>query len=143
MRLVVAVALCASACLAGCGALGASPTPTPRPLPTSAPTPAVTAEPTVDPATADIQDAFLTNVNDLTSEVETLATAACPDLTAETTANPTEIADIHGFASTMQRIGTQQPSLNSDDVRSSLNDLNQALSQLDAALKTCGIQTTP
>lgn len=95
----------------------------------------------MDPAAADVQDAFLTNVNDLTSEVETLAGAPCDELKAETTDNPTEVADIHGFASTLQRVGANQPALNSDDIRASLADLDQALNQLDAALNTCGIKT--
>ena len=99
--------------------------------------------PTLDAQAADVQDAFLSNVNDVTSEVETLATAPCPDLVAETNANPTEVADMKGFASTLQRIGANQPALNTDDVRASLADLAQALTQLDAALSTCGIKSTP
>jgi hypothetical protein len=97
--------------------------------------------PTIDAATFDVQDAFLTNVNDLTSEVETLATAQCADLTTETRANPTEVTELRGFAATLQRVGGQQPALsNSDDVKSALSDLNQAMSQLDTALSTCGIK---
>jgi hypothetical protein len=96
--------------------------------------------PTVDAARADAQDAFLSNINDLTNEVETLATAQCADLTAETRANPTEVTEIRGFAATLQRVATTQPALDSEDVRSSLADLGQALSQLDAALNTCGIK---
>jgi hypothetical protein len=123
----------------GCGPGAPPPTPTPL-LPTATPPPAVTPVPTIDAAAADIQDAFLTNVNDLTSEVETLATAQCADLTAETRANPTEVTEIHGFAATLQRVATTQPGLDSDDVRSSVADLNQAMMQLDAALNTCGIK---
>jgi hypothetical protein len=96
--------------------------------------------PTIDATTADVQDAFLTNVNDLTSEVETLATAQCADLTEETRANPTEVTEIRGFAATLQRVATTQPALDNDDVRSAVADLNQALAQLDTALNTCGIK---
>ena len=125
--------------LVACAAPTAAPTPAPtRPLPTA--TPLVTPVPTLDAATFDIQDAFLTNVNDLTSEVETLATAQCADLSAETSANPTEVTEMRGFAATLQRVGGQQPALSSsDDVKSSLSDLSKAMAQLETALKTCGI----
>jgi hypothetical protein len=36
-------------------------------------------------------------------------------------------------------VSTTQQALDSDDVRSAMSDLSQAMSQLDAALKTCGI----
>src|SRR6266851_5323457 len=101
-----------------------APTPTPRPPPSTAPTPTLPAAPpvpTVDPSAADVQDAFLTNVNDLTSDVETLATATCSDLAAETTANPTEVSEMRGFAATMQRLGASQAMLQSDDVRAALD----------------------
>jgi hypothetical protein len=96
--------------------------------------------PTLDATTSDIQDAFLSNVNDLTSDVETLANAQCADLVAETRANPTELAQMRNFAATMQRVATSQAALDSDDVRSSLSDLSKAMSQLDAALASCGIR---
>ncbi|MBV9133862.1 MAG: hypothetical protein JO318_14260 [Chloroflexi bacterium] len=120
-----------------------SPTPTPTPAPpTATPVPQGTPVPTLDATTSDIQDAFLTNLNDLTSDVETLATAQCTDLTAETSANPTEVAEMRGFAATLQRVASTQAALNSDDVRSSLSDLTQALSQLDANLANCGIKAS-
>jgi hypothetical protein len=97
--------------------------------------------PTLDAATSDIQDAFLTNLNDLTSDVETLATAECTELMQETQMNPQELASIRGFAATLQRAAASQPALNSDDVRSSLSDLSKALSQLDTQLATCGIKS--
>jgi len=125
-----------SVSLLACSAPAAAPT-----LPPATPTAAATPVPTVDAATMDMQDAFLTNVNDLTSDVETLATAQCADLTTETRANPTEVTEIRGFAATLQRVGGQQPALsNSDDVKSSLSDLTKAMAQLDAALNTCGIK---
>jgi hypothetical protein len=79
-------------------------------------------------------------VNDLTSDVEILATAECADLTAETTANPTELNQMRSFAATLQRVASSQAALDSDDVRSSVGDLNQALAQLDATLANCGIK---
>lgn len=82
----------------------------------------------------------MTNVNDLTSEVETLATAECADLSAELRANPTEVTEMRGFAATLQRVGGQQPALsNSEDVKASLSDLSKAMAQLEAALSRCGL----
>ncbi len=123
-----------------CSPPAAQPTRVPTAVPS--PTPAVTPVPTVDAATADVQDAFLTNVNDLTSEVEVLATATCADLMSETQANPTEVTEMRGFAATLQRIGANQPQLDSDDVRAALSDLSNALSQMDATLSSCGIKTS-
>jgi hypothetical protein len=96
--------------------------------------------PTLDAVTTDTQYAFLTNVNDLTSDIETLAVAQCADISNEFRDNPTELAQIRGFAQTLQRLGTSQPLLSgSADVRSSLDALAKAQAQLDAALSACGI----
>jgi hypothetical protein len=134
--------LAAIACLvcAACGVVSPTPTPTAAP-PTPTVAPRATPLPTLDPATFDIQDAFLTNVNDLTSDVETLASAQCAELTAETQAHPTELSDMRGFATTLQRVASTQAALNSDDVRGAIADLGKALSQLDSTLATCGIKT--
>lgn len=126
--------------LAACRPQAAPSTPAATASAVATPTPAVTPVPTVDAAVADIQDEFLSRVNDLTSDVETLATATCADLIKETRANPAEVQQMRGFAATLQRAGTSQTALDSDDVRSALGDLGKALSQLDAALSTCGIQ---
>jgi hypothetical protein len=136
---VLATLACLATTLVACGAPAPTPTPVPtRPLAT--PTPEATAVPTLDPTTFDVQDEFMTNVNDLTNAVEQLATAACPDLSAETQANPTEVTEIRGFAATLQRVGSQQPALSGDnDVQSTLSDLGQAMTQLNTALTTCGI----
>jgi hypothetical protein len=135
--------IAALACLlcAACGFGAAPPTPTSVPPPTATPVPQTTPVPTLDATTSDMQDAFLTNLNDLTSDVETLATAQCADLTAETSANPTEVTEMRGFAATLQRVATTQTALNSDDVRSALDDLKQALAQLDTNLANCGIKS--
>ena len=98
--------------------------------------------PTLDAASTDIQYAFLSNVNDLTSDVEALAMAQCSDLSDELRTNPTELTEMRGFASTFQNLGVTRPELNtSSDVRDSLDALTKALGQLDAALQTCGIRT--
>ena len=102
----------------------------------------MTASPTTDSASSEVQDAFLTNVNDLTDEIQTLATASCEDLTGEIEGNPTEVAEIRGFAGTLQRLGANQAALQSDDIKSALSDLNNALKQLDNQLNTCGIKTS-
>lgn len=103
--------------------------------------PAVTPYPTLEATTNDMQDAFLSNVNDLTDAIESLAMTQCADLTTETQQNPTEVIEMRGFAATLQRLGASQPALStSQDVRSSLDDMTRALQQLDAALNTCGIR---
>jgi hypothetical protein len=137
-RALVAAVACLVCVACGVGSPPATPTPVPA---TATPVPRGTPVPTLDPAKSDIQDAFLTNVNDLTSDVETLASAQCADLTAETQANPTELAEMRGFAATMQRVAATQPALDSDDVRGAVADLTMALSQLDSALATCGIKS--
>jgi hypothetical protein len=117
-----------------------APPPTPTPLPTVAATVTPAPQPTQDAAAADVQDAFLANVNDLTSEVEDLASSKCDALTAETRDNPTEVTEIRGFAATLKRVGGQQPALNTDEVRAALAALDLAIGHLDGALATCGIK---
>ena len=141
--LAAAAASCAVCLVTACGSFAVPPTPTPVPPPPSTPTPATTAVPTIDAQAADVQDAFLETVNDLTNEVESLAGAPCPDLTNLLQANPTELSSIRGFAATVQRVSTTQQALNTDDVRSALSDLSHAMTQLEAALNTCGIQQSP
>jgi hypothetical protein len=130
------LALCV---IAACGQPSPPPTAVPTATAVATPTPAVTPVPTLDAATADIQYGFLTNVNDLTSDVETLATANCADLSAEVRDNPTEVNDMHGFAATMQRVGASQAALDNDDVRAALGALKLAVGQLDSTLTSCGL----
>ena len=127
------VSLVVSACTA--------PPPAPTATPAPSPTPAATPVPTIDAQVADVQYAFMGNVNDLTSDVEALAMASCADMATETRANPTEVSDMHGFAATVQRVGSSQAALDNDDVRSALSDLSKAIRQLDAALTACGVPT--
>lgn len=137
---MAAALLCVAGCACSPGTSSTTPAATPRAA-TATPAPRATPVPTLDATTSGIQDAFIANVNDLTSDVETLANAQCADLTAEARANPTELADMHNFAATLQRVATSQSALDSDDVRSSLSDLSKAMSQLDATLATCGIKS--
>ena len=136
MRRAASLALFALATFA-CG----RPAPPPTPLPTVAATVTPAPQPTQDAEAADVQDAFLANVNDLTSEVEDLASARCEELSAETRDNPTEVTEIRGFAATLKRVGTQQPALNTDEVRSALAALDLAIGHLDSALSMCGIKS--
>ena len=110
------------------------------PAPTAVPTATTAAQPRVDAQAADVQDAFISNVNDLTAEVSDLAITPCDQLMALMVANPNEVTQIHGFAATLKRVGSQQAALNSDDVRSSLAALDMAIAQFDGALNACGIQ---
>jgi outer membrane murein-binding lipoprotein Lpp len=130
---VVAFGLCL---VVACSA----PTPLPTPTAVATPTPAATPVPTLDAQVADVQYAFLSEVNDLSSDVETLASASCAEMTTETRANPTEVSQMHGFAATLQRVGSNQAALDNEDVRSALGDLTKAVTQLDNALTKCGIQ---
>ena len=130
--LLALVALATAAC--------SRPAPPPTPQPTVAATVTPPPQPTVDADAADAQDVFLANVNDLTSEVEDLASAKCEELTAETRDNPTEVTEIRGFAATLKRVGTQQAALNTDEVRNALAALDLAVGHLDGALTTCGIK---
>jgi hypothetical protein len=121
--------------LLACSAPAPPATPTPAPTPT----PAATPVPTLDAQVTDIQYAFLSEVNDLTSDVEALSTTPCADIASETQAHPTAVSQMRGFAATLQRVAGTQAALDSDDVRSALGDLSKALTQLDAALSACGL----
>ncbi|HEX8968007.1 MAG TPA: hypothetical protein VF937_09015 [Chloroflexota bacterium] len=125
--------------LTACGVPSRATSPPPTPTTATLAPPAATAVATLDAESADVQDAFLTNVNDLTDQVGSLASASCADLKSEIDANPTEVGQIHGFASTLQRVGANQAALNTDDVRAALAALSNAITQLDTALNTCGI----
>ena len=112
----------------------------PAPPPTPVPTATIAPQPTVDSQAGDIQDAFISNVNDLTSEVSDLAITPCDQLMALIAANPNEVTQIHGFAATLKRVSSQQAALNTDDARTALAALDMAISQFDDALGACGIK---
>lgn len=148
MRLIVAIL--ATAALAAC----AAPTPAPTPVPTAAPTPTFRpavpptsapqpqAGPTVDASGAgpvEVQDAFLTNVDDIIAEATDLSVTPCEDLVAITKGNPSLVPNIRGFAAAIKRVSTSQPVLDTDEVKAAIADLDKTMGQLDGALSLCGI----
>jgi hypothetical protein len=128
-----------------CSALAPAPTPTPVPRPMLAP--ALTATPTAqaafDPTNAspaDVENAFLSNVDDLIAEAADLAVTPCPDLTALTRDNPNLLPSVRGFAAAAKRIGSTQAVLNTDAVKTELSDLDHSMGELEGALNLCGIK---
>jgi hypothetical protein len=130
--------------LVACRAPAPSPTPTPLPAATATPLPQPTLapgqptpEPTADPS--DVQDAFLSNVDDLVSEASDLAALPCPDLTDVISGNANLIPSIHGFAAALKRVSAAQPGLDTDTVHTALADMDHIIGQMDGALTQCGI----
>jgi hypothetical protein len=141
--------------LTACSALAPTPTPTPVPTPTFAPAPRATAlarpnptsaaqaQPTFDPTSAspaDVENAFLSNVDDLIAEAADLTVTPCPDLTALTRANPNLLPSVRGFAAAAKRIGSTQAVLDTDAVKTELADLDHSMGELEGALSLCGIK---
>jgi hypothetical protein len=128
---------------AGCTALAPAPTPTPVPLPTSTPVPAsAPTQPTPDLGGAnssDVENAFLSNVDDLIAEANDLTATPCDDLKQVTTDNPTLLPSLRGFTATMKRVASTQAVLNTDDVKAALGDLDHTMGALEGALSQCGI----
>src|SRR4051794_35790201 len=117
MRL--AVATVALTVLAGCGAPAPPPTPLPTVAPTAqptaaAPTPTPSGQSTADLAEApgDVENAFLSDVDDLIGEATDLAVTPCDDLVMLTQQNPTLLPSIRGFAAIMRRASANQSALN-------------------------------
>jgi hypothetical protein len=146
------LAILAVAALAACAA--PAPTPAPTVAPTAAPTPTFRpavpstsapqpqAKPTADTSGADpveVQDAFLTNVDDIIAEATDLSVAPCEDLVAITKANPSLVPNIRGFAAAIKRVSTSQPVLDTGEVKAAIADLDKTMGQLDGALSLCGI----
>jgi hypothetical protein len=101
------------------------------------------ARPTSDSteaSSADIENAFLSNVDDLIAEAADLAVSPCADLTDVTGQNPTLVPSIRGFAAAMKRIGASEPVLDTSAVKDALSDLDHSLGELEGALSTCGIK---
>jgi len=134
-----------------------APAPTFAPVPTSAPAPGAIpgaratptsgvqpqAQPTFDRAAAsaaDVENAFLSNVDDLIAEAADLTVTPCADLTQVTRDNPNLLPSIHGFAAAAKRIGASQAVLNTDAVKAELSDLDHSIGELDGALNLCGIK---
>jgi hypothetical protein len=101
------------------------------------------AQPTSDPTAAspaDVENAFLSNVDDLIAEAADLTVTPCADLIIVTRANPNLLPSIHGFAAAARRIGATQAVLNTDAVKAGLADLDHSMAELDGALNLCGIK---
>jgi hypothetical protein len=153
VRLIVA--LLATVALAACAAPAPLPTPVPTSVPTAAPTP--TFRPAVPPTSApptpqaqstvdtsgndpvEVQNAFLSNVDDIIAEATDLSVAPCEDLLAVTKANPSLVPNIRGFAAAIKRVSTSQSVLDTDEVKAAIADLDKTMGQLDGALSLCGI----
>ena len=142
MRLVVA--LVATALLAACGSPSAAPTPGPTAAPTPAASPAAgptTPSATVDPSAepSGIEDAFLSDVDDLIAEATDLAVTPCDDLVMVVQQNPQLVPSLRGYAATVKRVSANQAVLNTDAVKSAVADLDKTMGQLEGALSLCGI----
>jgi hypothetical protein len=98
------------------------------------PTPDSTALP------SDVENAYLSNVDDLIAEAADLATTPCDELTAVTKANPNLVPSVRGFATALKRVGTSQPALDTEAVRASLADLDHSMGEFEGALSLCGIK---
>jgi hypothetical protein len=145
---IVAVVACA---LTGCADRAPTPTPGPptvQPTPTLAPAPLATeaaraqARATPDPTgadPADIENAFLSNVDDVIAEAADLASSPCEDLKVITSNNANMIPTVRGFAATLKRVAGSQAVLDTDAVKAAMSDLDHSIGELDGALSLCGI----
>lgn len=131
----------------GCSAPPPAPTAPPAPAPpppTAAPTitPAPIGAPTPEPTaqSSDVENAFLSNVDDLIAEAADLTVTPCDELTDLAQSNPNVVPSMRGFAAALKRIGATQSALNTDAVRASLADLDHSMSQFEGALSLCGIK---
>jgi hypothetical protein len=130
--------------LVGCRAAAPPPVPTPVPTVTAVPRPpGAQAQPTaIDLSTADpatVENAFLSNIDDLIAEANDLTATACPDLTQVTRDNPSLVPSLRGFAATMKRVGSSEAVLNTDNVKIALGDLDHTMGALEGALSACKI----
>jgi hypothetical protein len=122
--------------LASCAAPTAPPAPTP--LPTTAAQARATVEPTgADPA--DIENAFLSNVDDVIAEAADLAASPCEDLNVITRNNPNAVPSVRGFAAALKRLAGSQAVLDTEAVKAAMSDLDHSMGELDGALNLCGI----
>ena len=130
--------------LSACGAPAPPPTPVPTVAPTVAPSPSPAAQSGGDQGEtpSDVENAFLSDVDDLIGEATDLAVTPCDDLTMIVRQNPNLLPSIKGFAATLKRASTNQPVLNTATVKSAMDDLDKTMTQLDSALSQCGIPTS-
>jgi hypothetical protein len=117
---------------------GPSATPTRLTVPSSGRAASSSPEPTALPR--EVENAYLSNVDDLIAEAADLVVTPCDELTSVTQANPNLLPSVRGFASALKRVGTTQPALDTDAVRSSLADLDHSMGELEGALSRCGIK---
>jgi hypothetical protein len=137
VRLNSALVIVACALGVACAAPAPQPTPVPTVIPTAAPSPVPTTSPT-----SDVENAFLSNVDDLIAEVTDIAVTPCDELVPVVSQNPGLLPSVRGFAATLKRASSTQDVLNTDAVKSSIADLDQSMGQLDGALSQCGIAST-
>jgi hypothetical protein len=109
----------------------------PSAVPTSAAAAATPADPDTDPN--EIEDAFLSDVDELIAEATDLAVTPCEDLVMVTQQNPQLVPSLRGYAATVKRVSTNQAVLNTDAVKSAVADLDKTMGQLEGALSLCGI----
>jgi hypothetical protein len=133
--------------LTACSAPPPAPTPTALPASTATavapPKPTAATQATFDPSTAspaDVENAFLSNVDDLIAEAADLTDTPCPDLTMIIRDNPNLVPSIRGFAAAVKRISGTQAVLDTDAVKAELSDLDQSMGDLEGALSLCGIK---
>ncbi len=122
--------------LAACAGPAPPPTPVPTPVPTATPTPVATPI----AQSSDVENAYLSNVDDLIAEAADLAVTPCDELTAVTRANPNLVPSVRGFATALKRVGASEPALDTDAVRASLADLDHSMGEFEGALSLCGIK---
>jgi hypothetical protein len=113
------------------------PRPTPVP-PTPVPTPAQNAAALTGEDAADVQDAFLAEVDATLEQVEELSSAPCDRLTEAVQTDPTLVPRLKQYAGLLRQTAARDQSLVGPDVQASLGDLDTALRQLDQTLAGCG-----
>lgn len=126
--------------LTACGAPAPLPTPVPTPVPTAVPTATPAPAATQTATSSDVENAYLSNVDDLIAEAADLAVTPCDELMAVTKANPNLVPSVRGFATALKRVGASQPALDTDAVRASLADLDHSMGEFEGALSLCGIK---
>lgn len=94
----------------------------------------------VDPA--ELADAFVSTVDDVIGQASDLSRRSCDDLARATTANPSLVGSLRGYAVTLKRVGASHPTLDTDTVKSALSDLDKSMGLLEGALSLCGISPT-
>jgi hypothetical protein len=87
----------------------------------------------------EVENAFLSNIDDVIAEAADLTAAPCEDLRLVTRDNPNLVPSVRGYAATLKRLGSSQAVLNTDAVKAGLSDLDHSMGELEGALNQCGI----